>query len=251
MFSPFDLPIPISILITDELSSPADFALHQYLISHIKEKKNSLQIVLSVSEGLTRWQSISAKSNIDLPKQIAAETFHLIDVTSALESDKVASGSTPPSPFHALYEQIVSLFEKNKAAGRDSDALVILDDISSLEWVGYSASDLCRLCRALRALCLKNQATLIIRHHLVQTSGEMDPLFRHLHALCMYHLDVQPLTSGRSGAVSGQIALHPGPNAFSTLPSLVKVRSRSAALQYRLTDGNAVFFERGSSRGVL
>lgn len=62
MFSPFDLPEGILLLITDELPSPADFALYQCLISHIKEKKNSLRIVLSVSEGLTRWQSVSAKS---------------------------------------------------------------------------------------------------------------------------------------------------------------------------------------------
>ncbi|KIK64146.1 hypothetical protein GYMLUDRAFT_162044 [Collybiopsis luxurians FD-317 M1] len=240
MFSPFDLPKGILLLITDELSSPAEFALHHCLISHIKEQTNSLNIVLSISEDLTKWQSVSAKSNVNLSQQISAETFHFINVSLALENVKVAA-----TPFYALYEQIASVFEK---ASPERSALVILDDISALEWMGYSISDLFRFCRALRALCLKNQATLLIRHHIV-TPGELDPLFRHLHSLCTYHLEVQPLNSGRSGAVSGQIALHPGPTAPS--PSTTKLRSRSAALQYRLTDSSAVFFERGTSRGVL
>lgn len=139
----------------------------------------------------------------------------------------MAPDSTATSPFHALFEQIGSLFEKNENLSRDSGALVILDDVSSLEWMGYSTSDLCRFCRALRALCSKvnhseknfhvyklniwymlvqNQATLLIRHHITQTSGDLDMLFRRLYALCTYHLDIQPLNSGRSGAVSGQVS---------------------------------------------
>lgn len=76
MFSPFDLPEGILLLITDELPSPADFALHQCLISHIKEKQNSLRIVLSVSESLTRWQSVSAKSvsNFSIPSIHATDS---------------------------------------------------------------------------------------------------------------------------------------------------------------------------------
>ncbi|KAJ3986526.1 hypothetical protein F5890DRAFT_1407134 [Lentinula detonsa] len=249
MFSPFDLPEDIFLLITDELPSPADFALCHCLVSHIKEKQNSsLRVVLSVSESLTRWQSILAKSNVNLSQQIAAKTFHFIDITSmALVQTDTDTDKLHGNPFHALYEQISSLLVEGN---RDLNpgALVILDDISSLEWIGFSTSDLLRLCRALRVLCLKNQATLIIRHHIV-TPGELDPLFQHLHSLCTYHLDIQPLNSGRSGDVSGQIALHSGPNAFPQ--SAVKTRQRSAALQYRLTDGTAIFFERGSSRGVL
>ncbi|KAJ4490625.1 hypothetical protein J3R30DRAFT_3694315 [Lentinula aciculospora] len=247
MLSHFDLPEEIFLLITDELPSPADFALYQCLVSHIKEKQDStLRIVLSVSESISRWQSILAKSNVNLSQQIAAKMVHFVDVTSLApvhnDSDEVHA-----NPFRVLYEQISTIIE-NKNHDLKPGALVMVDDISSLEWIGYSTSDLFKLCRALRALCLKKQATLVIRHHIV-TPGELDPLFQHLHSLCTYHLDVRPLTSGRSGAVSGQIALHSGPNAVP--PSAARTRQRSSALQYRLTDGNAVFFERGSSRGVL
>lgn len=77
-------------------------------------------------------------------------------------------------------------------------------------------------------------------------------------------MEVKPLLSGRSGAVSGevssacqtkpflnslrQISFHPGPcvdeSEFQSIP-------RSAAVQYRLTDTGAVFFERGTGGGVL
>jgi hypothetical protein len=65
MFSPFDLPSGVLLLVTDQLSSPADFLLHRSLLDHLKAAKSDnpkKTIVLSVSEDLTRWKSIAAKS---------------------------------------------------------------------------------------------------------------------------------------------------------------------------------------------
>ncbi len=60
-FTPLSLPQGIIQLITDELPSPADFILHQNLISHVKEHKEAKRIILSVSEGWARWQAIASK----------------------------------------------------------------------------------------------------------------------------------------------------------------------------------------------
>jgi hypothetical protein len=65
MFSPFDLPSGILLLVTDQLSSPADFVLHRGLIDHLKGGKSEntkKAIVLSVSQDLARWTAIAAKS---------------------------------------------------------------------------------------------------------------------------------------------------------------------------------------------
>jgi len=97
----------------------------------------------------------------------------------------------------------------------------------------------------------KANATLLIRQHVLTPSTAqpmLDDLFRALHHMCTYHMDVLPLSSGRSGAVSGQVALHAGPG---TLRGGVKLLGRSSALQYKLTDAGAVFFERGTGAGVL
>lgn len=60
MLPPFDLPEEIFLLVTDEKPSPADFILHQALISQLKA---SLQcIVLSVSESQARWKAIVSKN---------------------------------------------------------------------------------------------------------------------------------------------------------------------------------------------
>ena len=111
--------------------------------------------------------------------------------------------------------------------------LVILDDITSLNWIGFSLLDVERFARALVAKCRQvrrgkpiypavlsflhptqsltlaflypqHEATLIIRHHLT-TPGDPDEVFRHLHKLCTYHLEVRALATGRSGAVSGEV----------------------------------------------
>jgi hypothetical protein len=110
-------------------------------------------------------------------------------------------------------------------------------------------------------------AALIVRHHIV-TPPEPDALFQHLLQLCTYHIEVRPLASGRSGAVSGEVSIlvplfippkthqninikicvHLGPSVKDTKEHVI---SRTSALQYRLTESGAVFFERGTSTGVL
>jgi hypothetical protein len=53
----------------------------------------------------------------------------------------------------------------------------------------------------------QTNATLLIRQHVLTPSTAepvLDDLFRALHQMCTYHMEVLPLASGRSGAVSGQ-----------------------------------------------
>ncbi|THV08252.1 hypothetical protein K435DRAFT_847140 [Dendrothele bispora CBS 962.96] len=243
MFPPLNLPDGVLALITDELPSPADFVLHQSIISNFKlPAKDSKRkaVILSVSESWTRWQAIAAKSNVNLNQLKDSGSLHLIDVVPSL------GPSEGSDAFRALFDKITSIFDATESPS--APTLVILDDITALEWIGHSTLALSRFCRALRALCLKKNATLLIRHHLI-TPEEPDALFRLLYQMCSYHVDVRPLASGRSGAVSGEVALHAGPSLPPT--TSVKLMPRSTALQYRLTESGVVFFERGSSRGVL
>ncbi len=50
----------------------------------------------------------------------------------------------------------------------------------------------------------QHNASLVVRHHLVTDDG-IDDLLCELMQLCVYHVEVRPLSSGRSGAVSGQV----------------------------------------------
>ncbi|KAL0068326.1 hypothetical protein AAF712_004713 [Marasmius tenuissimus] len=257
MFSPFELPQPIFLLVTDELASPADFALHQTLVSHLKQhgskQSNLKRIYLSVSESWNRLQMLCSKSGVNISQNIPLKSLHFIDVLSHLSQCQSSPNTTAsPAPLlRTVYDQVALLLTSENES-LEPGSIVILDDISSLEWTSdHSPHDLTQFCRALRALCLKTQTTLIIRHHIV-TPDDPDPVLRNLKQMCSYHMDVRPLSSGRSGAVSGEIALHAGPTAslqFDTRK--VQLLSRQMALQYRLTDNSVVFFERGSSRGVL
>ena len=68
MFSPFDLPESITLLITDALSAPANFLLHRTLAAYIRKDRKDKDavkcIILSVSEDITRWKAIATKSVI-------------------------------------------------------------------------------------------------------------------------------------------------------------------------------------------
>ncbi|KAK0452319.1 hypothetical protein EV421DRAFT_1898068 [Armillaria borealis] len=227
-FTPLDLPQGIIQLITDELPSPADFILHQNLISHSKGAQGSKT---NYSVCVRRMGEMAGYS-IEAPEELWQSY-----IRRCFFFEPEESGLRPI--FNVVFEVLKEC---------TPDSLIILDDVSMLEWIGVSALEILRFCRALRAQCIKHRATLLIRHHLV-VHDKPDQLFRDLLQLATYHVDVRPLASGRSGAVSGEVALHLSPNGLS--PASVKPVSRSRAVQYRLTDSASVFFERGNSRGVL
>ncbi|KAJ6590059.1 hypothetical protein DFH09DRAFT_1074530 [Mycena vulgaris] len=274
MFAPFDLPRGVLLLVTDQLASPADFVLHRAVVEHLKPSARlhpakaeaadaprptptHKGIVLAVSEDPARWRAIAAKSNLPL----AAPSFLLLDVlTLGLRGALDAlMRSLPPAADAADSKAETDADVNTQAdaeanAGADTDTLVLLDDLAALEWLGVApAHELTRWCRALGAACRKTNATLLIRQHVLPDAAgdaEGNLLLRALREQCAFHMEVLPLASGRSGAVSGQVALHAGPG---TARSGVRLLARSAALQYKLMDGpgGAVFFERGTGAGVL
>ncbi|KAF8629693.1 hypothetical protein AX15_003331 [Amanita polypyramis BW_CC] len=279
MLSPFNLPQGIFLLITDELSAPADFLLHRVLHQHLKASRASHKkaTILLISEGLARWKSVASRSNLNLDNHLSSNSLQFIDVLSHVQipqtsADKVSASVSAVRPalkpvFDLVLDSLASITTTTTTtSGSSSDSektssgagavepgslgicseLVILDDISTLEWIGFSLLDIVRFVRALRAACIKANATFVIRHHRV--SDEPDELFSHLYHLCAYHLEVRGLASGRSGSVSGEIALHAGP---ATIPKDVNLLPRSCAMQYRLTDASAVFFEKGTGGAVL
>ncbi|KAF8730634.1 hypothetical protein AX14_005356 [Amanita brunnescens Koide BX004] len=248
MFS-LDLPQGIVLLITDQPSAPADFFLHKTLHQNLKYNTDASltkATILSVSEGLARWKSIASKSNLNLDHHLTAQppTLEFIDVLSHIGVPFSASQTQAETATPSL-KPIFDVFSASLSKHPAAEHIVILDDITTLEWIGFELLDVMRFVRALRAACIKANATLFVRHH--RLSDEPDDLFRHLYQLCTYHLEVRGLASGRSGAVSGEIALHPGP---ATTPKDVNIIPRSRAVQYRLTDANAVYFEKGTAVAV-
>lgn len=249
LLPPFNLPENIVLLITDTLPSPASFLLHKAFASHLKSSSTTPRTatVVSVSEDLAKWKAIASRSNINLNQQIDSGSLTYIDALSLVQPPYQNTSSSSPT-LRPLLDSIVNSFLSSKSKTTETpERLVILDDVSTFEWIGFSLLDVSRFVRALVAACRRENATLIIRHHLT-LSDELDDLFRCLLQLSTYHLEVRSLSSGRSGAVSGEIALHLGP---STPSNSIKLIPRSSALQYRLTDTGATFFERGTGAAVL
>jgi len=181
---------------------------------------------------------------MNLAHYLTSDSLIFVDVPATIGPPPTTGVDSQRPALRAVYDFV------RDALGRlqgDGDIMVLLDDITSLEWIGFPLVDLVRFSRALRSLCFKSNASLIIRHHVV-TPDEPDDLLRHLLQICTYHMDVRPLSSGRSGAVSGEIALHAGSCVDNAEFRLI---SRNAAVQYRLTDSGAVFFDRGTGGGVL
>lgn len=75
MFSLSGLPSLGELLVlTDQISSPADFLIHRILTTHLKETNGSKCLFLSVSESLTRLKAIAGKSVRCVSPYAAAQT---------------------------------------------------------------------------------------------------------------------------------------------------------------------------------
>lgn len=227
------------VLITDQLSSPGDFLLHQLLSEYVKSSPDGKCIIVSTSQDLARWRTISSRSGFNMAQKLEQGSIVFIDVPTQLPDLSPSKGTLLP-----LLDLIRRYIETLR---NTTPTLLIFDELALFEWIGHSELDVSRFARALVSSSVKNDVFLAIRYH-IAAPDDLDHTVRILLQLSTYHIEVLPLSSGKSGAVSGEIALHPGAVHTSTPRRLI---SRSRALQYRLGEYHATYFERGMGNAVL
>jgi len=228
------------VVITDQLASPADFLLHQLLSEYVKSSPDAKCIIISTAQDLAKWKAISSRSGLNMTQKLEQGSIIFIDVPEQLP-DLSPSDGTSLLP---LFNLIRNCVERQNDT---HNTLVLFDELATFEWIGHSALDISRFTRALVAYCAKGAVSLVVRYH-IAASDELDSVLRILLQLSAYHIEVLPLSSGKSGSVSGEIALHAGV-ALRGKPR--RVIPRSHALQYRLGDYHATYFERGTGHAVL
>lgn len=116
----------------------------------------------------------------------------------------------------------------------DTPYLLIFDELALFQWIGHDELDVSRFARALVSSCVKvstnnpiiqsslsasdtnhnsgkitppslqNEVFLAIRYH-IAAPDDLDNTVRILLQLSTYHIEVLPLSSGKSGAVSGEV----------------------------------------------
>ncbi|KAF8576864.1 hypothetical protein K439DRAFT_1418643 [Ramaria rubella] len=264
------------LLITDHLAAPADFILHRALALHLKHSNPKYQrhraVLVSLASDFGHWRAIAAKSNVNLQQHMKAGSLAYVDglslsayrlpTTTPIKEGggyficpPLFSASISEPSLKGLYNVIAQSLWDTEAGV--AEQIVILDDITLLEHIGAPIIIVTRFIRAIRVLCHRRSAALVIRAHASPSfnfGGETgmpfdSDLLRALVDACQVHVEVRPLASGRSGAVSGEIAVHKG--GLATSGEGGEGRGRRAAVQYRLGDGGAVFFQRGMGAGVL
>lgn len=87
---------------------------------------------------------------MNLDQHIASQSLSFIDVLSQLRS-------ITTSTLRPLYDVVRTHLQT--AVVDEGHTLVILDDVSPLEWIGYSTTELSHFLRALSALCRRVRNT--------------------------------------------------------------------------------------------
>ncbi|QRV78379.1 hypothetical protein RhiJN_06394 [Ceratobasidium sp. AG-Ba] len=252
-------PVPQSgqvLLVTDTPASSAQFIVQALLQSQLKRESDTAGrgcILVSVDDDLAHISAIASRSNLNLQNHLRARSLVYVDGSQlTLSHTTTAQPGVIVCPLidtslRPLYDVIECAF--NDLAPTAAERLLVLGDISTLEWIDIPLVEIMRFVRAVRALAVRHEAGLVITYHSPTPTLPLESdVLRDLVMSCDIHVEVRELSSGLSSAVSGEVALHPGYTYPD--PHLVPI-PRERAIQYRLTDNGAVWFERGTSAGVL
>ncbi|KAJ3542778.1 hypothetical protein NMY22_g3387 [Coprinellus aureogranulatus] len=189
-------------------------------------------LVLTANHDPAKWKSVSSKFGVNLPVHIASGVIRFVDVPSLCSASylpsQIDSGDAGSSHrdeasgkagmgLKNVYDIVASsiLTPKTKTkTPEDEDEtederpkLVVLDDVSTLEWIGLaSALDIVRFVRALRVLCNKAGATLLLRIHIPASLSS--PLFySHSNPPLPVPQDKDDQTSSKGSSVQEKAGL--------------------------------------------
>ncbi|KIO22675.1 hypothetical protein M407DRAFT_245068 [Tulasnella calospora MUT 4182] len=207
-----------------------------------KEHKTGRVVVVS-SLDEAHWKAVSQKLGLSLAPHFASNAFELLDPSRFLGSSPDTQGT-----LRRLYDEIHQRIPRTADASRSSTPrLLVIDDISILEWISTEPTTIIRFIRAIRHITASSGTGVVIRYHSTSPT-KPPPVLQHLMETCHYHVSVKSLTSGRSGAVSGEATINAGPvvedKGFVSRPT-------AEALHYRVDASGFKFFDRGTAGGVI
>lgn len=84
--------------------------------------------------------------NLNLEQSISSGSLLFVDVMSIIASDSCFNTAKP------LFDHVQNIIS-NISVSALSHTLILLDDISTLEWIGVPVLELSRFARALCSLC--------------------------------------------------------------------------------------------------
>jgi hypothetical protein len=95
---------------------------------------------------------IFTPKNLNLSTYLASDSLLFADVLAIAQPPCTHPSAQQQPALRPIVDLVGNALEKSD---REAVRMIILDDITSLEWIGFSTLDLIRFSRALCALCRK------------------------------------------------------------------------------------------------
>ncbi|KAG8760499.1 hypothetical protein FRC14_002888 [Serendipita sp. 396] len=191
-------------------------------------------VFVTLTQDVEHWKAILGKLNVNPAKAIEEGSLVFVDLFSKWRSTK-------PGADGDILGNIHKVLANNTETASPGETLVMIDDLAHLSWVGVDELDLLKFIRTLRLTL--HESALLIGCHTLAVEPPTSIIHRYLLETCTVHLEFRPLTSGRSGLVSGELIVCRGPEAW---PEDITIPAQNT-LHYRSTDSGAIIFEKGSS----
>ncbi|KAH7108431.1 hypothetical protein BKA62DRAFT_667295 [Auriculariales sp. MPI-PUGE-AT-0066] len=200
---PFELADSELLLVSDHLQAKADFLLVRIVAQRLKSPPDSRRTVLvSFHHDTARWNALAARTGVSLKVQAEEGNFTLLD----------APPEASPIALWNLIEHHIPILSENTVISLKPVGLLLLDGLNFWDWIGVPLVEMKRVLRAIHARCIAANVALVVTYHSVggpgseprDLSNHQDPLYRLLLELNATHVEVLPLASGKSGAVSGE-----------------------------------------------
>ncbi|KAI9103337.1 hypothetical protein DFS34DRAFT_364556 [Phlyctochytrium arcticum] len=229
------------ILVRDRLESPGSFLLHYFLSRALSPSTKIL--FLAFGQSKAHYASVSKKLGTNFPAAESRGELEFLDGSSCVGSGGI-NKSDEPRDLNELLEQVISSF-KSPPSTPTSKPHVIIDDLSILDYAGIHPTLVLSFILKLRDFVFSRNGTLVIRLHADEDASPshtgMTGMVEHLSH---YILRVDPLVSGSTQGIDGQISICRG--------ALLRDKEFvPGCLLYKLADGGVHFFKKGFSAGII
>ncbi|KAG8833327.1 hypothetical protein FRC17_010859 [Serendipita sp. 399] len=228
------------LLVSDHVDAPGSFVFAKALSMVLKQNRTTDSLAIkrcvfvTLTQDVEHWKAILGKMNVNCSKVIAEGNLVFVDLLSKWQVAKQGSGE---DILEEILESLISVTGRIPL----EETLILIDDLAHLSWIGVDEVNLLRFVRTLRStLC---ESALLVGCHTLAVEPPTGGTHRYLLETCTAHVECRPLSSGRSGVVSGELLVCRGPEAW---PEDITVPAQNT-LHYRCTDAGAILFEKGSS----
>lgn len=247
-----DIPNGTSLLVIDNISAPGVFLTLNFVSKALKNGRPVILVNFTDSE--TNWDSLLQKQGV-LPASVKKRLYKYVSGLPIIQDDHETGSKLRVRLCELIEREVVGMLESDMML----PPLLVIDDLTTLLWLGESVDDLITMSQYLSGLQSTAKISLLIIFHTDRLLPTRQPNRlgssytipdRHLRDELIDRSDVVIRTRSLGAQGLGELLISRGPS-YILDPQLPVTLSLDLTTQYRIDDNSVTYYPKGLDKGFI